>query len=87
MAADEPTDGDPVDDPAAELRLVESELGEARRQADELRGQIGDPAGEDSEPEDRANLIESLEMQRSLIERMEARSAELRRRQSGSGEG
>ncbi|MDQ1427633.1 MAG: hypothetical protein QOK39_1109 [Acidimicrobiaceae bacterium] len=82
MAADEPPDGDPVDDPDAELRLVESELAEARRDADELRNQIGDPAGEDSEAEDRANLIESLEMQRALIENLEARAAELRRRLS-----
>lgn len=82
MAADEPPDGDPVDDADSELRLVESELAEARRDADELRNQIGDPAGEDSEAEDRANLIESLEMQRALIENLEARAGELRRRLS-----
>jgi hypothetical protein len=82
MAADEPPEGDPVDDPDAELRLVESELAEARQDADELRRQIGDPAGEGSEAEDRANLIESLEMQRALIESLEARATELRRRLS-----
>ena len=79
MAPDE-SDGDPLDDPAAELQLVLQELTEARAEADEIRGEIGDPATEPGDWAARANLITSLELQQTLIETLEGRAAALRQR-------
>jgi len=77
MAADQ---SDPVDDPVAELQLLERELAELRQEADELRSEIGDPNEDPAELEDRANLITSLETHEALIESFEARLESLRRR-------
>ncbi len=87
MAADEPgvdrhPGSDPFDDPAAELRIVETELAGLRSEADELRRQIGDPLEEPGDWVARTNLITSLEMQEALIETLEARAAALRQRLS-----
>ncbi|MGH9125916.1 MAG: hypothetical protein ACRDZ8_14490 [Acidimicrobiales bacterium] len=67
-----------VTDPAHELQLIESELVALRQEADELREQIGDPATDPGEFEDRANLLVSLETHQDLIQRFEARAEVLR---------
>ncbi len=73
---------DPIDDPAAELRLVEQELADAQAEADQLRQNVGDPAEEPGDQAARANLIVALEQQESLIENLQARAEILRQRQA-----
>lgn len=73
-----------VTDPAQELELIQTELAGLRQEADELREQIGDPATDPGELEDRANLIVSLETHEDLIQRFEAR-AEVLRQQLAEG--
>lgn len=79
MATDEP-EGDPIDDPAAELRLVERDLADLRQQADELRREVGDPAETPGDQAARSNLITSLETTDSLIETLAGRAEVLRQR-------
>jgi uncharacterized coiled-coil DUF342 family protein len=67
-----------VTDPAQELQLIHTELAGLRQEADELRDQIGDPATDPGEVEDRANLLVSLETHEDLIRRFEARAEALR---------
>jgi hypothetical protein len=69
-----------LDDPAAELRLVEQELADLRGEADELRREIGDPGEAPGDQAARANLITSLEMTEAVIETLEARTETLRQR-------
>lgn len=76
--ADTDTDAEDVTDPTQELQLIESELVALRQEADELREQIGDPATDPGEFEDRANLLVSLETHEDLIQRFEARAEVLR---------
>jgi hypothetical protein len=79
MTTDEP-EGDPIDDPAAELRLVERDLADLHQQADELRREIGDPAEAPGDQAARSNLITGLETTESLIETLVARAEALRQR-------
>jgi hypothetical protein len=76
--------GDPLDDPAAELQLVEQRLAELRAEADQLRQETGDPAAEPGDQAARANLITSLELQEALIADLEARADSLRQHGTGT---
>jgi hypothetical protein len=73
-----------TDEPDAELRQelrrVEDELDEQRREADELRQEIGDRSGGPGDRVDRSTLLTSLELQEAVIETLESRRQELRRR-------
>jgi hypothetical protein len=69
-----------LDDPAAELRLVEQDLADLVAEADEFRRAIGDPGEAPGDQAARANLITSLEMTEALIETLEARATTLRPR-------
>jgi hypothetical protein len=71
--------GDPLDDPAAQLDLVERELVEAHRRLDELRADVADPSDPPLDP-DRPPRIDAFEDQAPLIVTLERRREELRAR-------
>ena len=60
-----------------ELRLVDEELAEARRSADELRERIGDRADFPTDAAEQALVVSEAQDQDSLIANLEARRTEL----------
>lgn len=73
--ADESTDalGD-------ELREVEADITEVRRDLDILHEQVGDQADSPTDVEEQAQLLTAVNEQETLLGRLEDRRSELRRR-------
>jgi bacterioferritin (cytochrome b1) len=63
-----------------ELELVEEDLARLRKTAAELRQRIGERADDPTDTVERSALIEQAEEQEALIDELEARREELRRR-------
>jgi hypothetical protein len=71
---------DPVDDPRAELALVERELANAGKEAEDLRQELGSRSDGSGDPVDNATLIEQLNATESLVEDLQRRRTELQQR-------
>ena len=71
---------DQDEDTRAELALVERELAEAAKEADDLRQELGDRSDGVGDPVDRTTLIEQLNVAESLRDDLTRRRDDLRRR-------
>ena len=77
-------DDDPVDDPKAELALVERDLAEARKEVDDLRQELGERTDGPGDAVDATTLIEQLNVAESLLEDLQLRRTTLRQRVGSS---
>jgi uncharacterized coiled-coil DUF342 family protein len=66
-----------------ELRQVEAELVELRQEVDDLRREIGDRSSGPGDRVDMTTLITTFEMQEAVLDTLEARRADLKRRLGG----
>ena len=66
-----------------ELQVVEADLARLRQEVADLRRRLGEGWDEPTDPEERSALIEGAEEQEALIDELEARREELRRRLAG----
>jgi hypothetical protein len=66
-----------------ELQVVQADLARLRQEVADLRRRLGEGWDEPTDPEERSVLIEGAEEQEALIDELEARREELRRRLAG----
>jgi hypothetical protein len=71
---------DPVDDPRAELALVEQNMAEVAKDVNDLRQELGDRSDGPGDLVDGSTLIEQLNVSESLLRDLESRRAELQQR-------